>query len=186
MYLIPLLLGFILNCASAFTTFFSKRWGEKRGQLVSTLLRDVFGIPVWFLGFCLAMRTPSPQLFKTTLLTDSLAWSLVAAGAAVIFISLRVLGWRSAKPSVRDSLVAQGSYAHVRHPIHSGTFLEFLGLALWYPSQAVVIACALGTGWILLQTRLEEWDLLQRIPGYLEYMRRVPRFIPRFSKKQTR
>ncbi len=43
------------------------------------------------------------------------------------------------------------------------------------------LACALGVAWILLQTRLEEYDLLQRLPGYREYRRAVPCFPPRLE-----
>ena len=52
-FLIPLLLGFALNSASAFTAAYSRRWGEWRGQLASVLLRDVLGIPMWVVGLAL-------------------------------------------------------------------------------------------------------------------------------------
>jgi protein-S-isoprenylcysteine O-methyltransferase Ste14 len=45
-------------------------------------------------------------------------------------------------------------------------------------TQVVVLDCALGIGWIFVQARLEELDLLQRMPAYQEYMNRVPRFLP--------
>jgi protein-S-isoprenylcysteine O-methyltransferase Ste14 len=86
-------------------------------------------------------------------------------------------------PSARDTLIQTGMYAHVRHPIHTGTFLEFAGLFLLIPTQTVALACALGIVWLLVQTKFEEFDLLQRLPAYHEYMRRVPRFLPRVRTK---
>jgi protein-S-isoprenylcysteine O-methyltransferase Ste14 len=86
-------------------------------------------------------------------------------------------------PSTRDTLVHSGIYAHVRHPIHTGTFLEFMGLLLLIPTQTVTLACTVGLAWVLVQTRLEERDLLQRLPDYREYMNRVPRFLPRFRAR---
>ena len=43
----------------------------------------------------------------------------------------------------------------------------------------MLLAVSLGVGWVLIQARLEELDLLQRMPAYREYMQRVPRFLPR-------
>ena len=41
-----------------------------------------------------------------------------------------------------------------------------------------MVACLLGILWIIIQARLEELDLIQRIPAYKDYMQRVPCFIP--------
>jgi protein-S-isoprenylcysteine O-methyltransferase Ste14 len=46
-----------------------------------------------------------------------------------------------------------------------------------------LLACALGTVWVILQTWLEEIDLLGRLPGYREYMGRVHRFRPDLRKR---
>jgi protein-S-isoprenylcysteine O-methyltransferase Ste14 len=183
-FLIPLLLGFALNAASAFTAAYSRRWGERRGQLASLLLRNVAGIPLWVVGLGLAIRTPSPLLFTPGPVTEALGWLLVSAGCVIILWSLLSLGWRAVMPSVRDTLVVHGLYAHVRHPMYGGTLLEFTGLAVLSPGHAAVLACALGAGWVVVQARLEELDLLQRIPAYREYMQRVPRFLPRLSRRQ--
>ncbi len=180
-FLIPLILGFVCNLASAFTIVYSRKWGERKGSIVTVLLRDVLGIPVWGLGFALAAWIPSPLLFKATNALEIIGWLLIAAGAAVIVIALATIRLRSAAPTTHDSLAETGIYARVRHPIHSGTLLEFLGVILVRPSLTMALACGLGVVWILLQTRFEEWDLLQRIPGYHQYMDRVPRFIPRFK-----
>jgi protein-S-isoprenylcysteine O-methyltransferase Ste14 len=42
-----------------------------------------------------------------------------------------------------------------------------------------LVACSLGWIWVLIQARLEEADLLQRLPAYRQYMQGVPRFVPR-------
>jgi protein-S-isoprenylcysteine O-methyltransferase Ste14 len=75
--------------------------------------------------------------------------------------------------------VNKGIYSYVRHPIHSGTFLEFTGIFLLFPRVTVGIACLIGLGWVLVQTWAEEQDLLKRIPDYHEYMKQAPRFFPR-------
>jgi protein-S-isoprenylcysteine O-methyltransferase Ste14 len=182
-FLIPLLLGFTLNAASAFTTAYSRRWGEWGGQRASFILRNILGIPLWVVGLGLAVKTPSATLVAPTRVTNVVGWLPIAAGGVVILWALGPLGKRSVAPSVRDTLVAHGAYARVRHPIHSGTFLEFVGLWLLRPTIVVAVACALGAVWLLVQTILEEMDLVERLPGYREYMERVPRFVPRYWKK---
>jgi protein-S-isoprenylcysteine O-methyltransferase Ste14 len=178
-YLALLVVGFACNLASASTTAFSRRWGARRGSLITAVLRNVLGIPVWAAGFVLAARAPAPLLLSRTTVTESAGWLLVAAGGTVILFALATLRARAAKPSTSDALAHTGLYARVRHPIHSGTLLEFLGLALLAPRLPVLIACALGVVWILAQTWREELDLVQRLPEYRDYMRAVPRFVPR-------
>jgi protein-S-isoprenylcysteine O-methyltransferase Ste14 len=78
-------------------------------------------------------------------------------------------------------LVQHGLYAHIRHPLYSSMILELAGLFLWIPSLTILVACILGVIWVMLQAKLEEMDLVQRLPAYEEYMERVPRFIPRFK-----
>jgi protein-S-isoprenylcysteine O-methyltransferase Ste14 len=183
-FLIPLLIGFALTSASTFTAAFSHRWGERSGSLVTLILRVVLGMPLWVIGLGLAMRTPSATLLTSTLVTDVLGWLMITAGCVISLLALIAVRGRAAVPSTQDTLVQHGLYAYVRHPLYDGVLLEFAGLALLSPTQAVVLACAIGIGWVLVQARLEEVDLLQRLPAYCQYMNQVPRFLPRFRKKQ--
>ena len=146
-YLIPLLIGFSFNSASAFTTYFSRRLGERCGRLVCMVLRDVLGIPVWVIGYILAARAPSTLFFNRAVISSTLGWLLILAGAAIIFIGLLSLRWRAATPSVQDTLVRQGLYAHIRHPLYSGMVLELMGLTLLIPTLTILVACLLGVLW---------------------------------------
>lgn len=144
-FLIPLLLGFACDSASAFTAAFSRRWGAEHGQWATFVLRNVLGIPLWVIGLGVAVRSPSPVLFATPVLLEALGWVLLAAGCVVQLLALASLRGRAAKPSMAD---------------------------------------ALGILWALLQARLEEVDLLQRMPAYREYLARVPRFMPRVRTRR--
>jgi len=62
MIVFPLPISFGLKWASAFTTAYSRRWGERGGRLAGTILRNVLGIPVWDLRLLLAFLEPSPPL----------------------------------------------------------------------------------------------------------------------------
>jgi protein-S-isoprenylcysteine O-methyltransferase Ste14 len=183
LFLVPLVFGFTCNVASVFTTTFSRWWGEQSGSLVTVVLRDILGIPIWAIGFVLAVRAPSPVFFMSTMVTDVIGWLIITAGGVIILVALAVIRSRAAMPSTRDALVQTGIYARVRHPIHSGTLLEFIGLFFLRPHQTVALACALGIVWVLVQTKFEEADLLQRIPTYRAYMDNVPCFLPLFRAK---
>ena len=180
-FLFPLVLGFVLGGASAFTAAFSRRWGERRGQMATMILRNALGIPLWIFGYILAWRALAPFLFTPVGALRTLGWLLVAVGAVPVIWGHLRLGLRTHMPSVRDTLVRTGLYARLRHPIYAGGILIFGGLALLRPTAPVLIASALGIGWAVLQARLEELDLVQRLPDYREYMRQVPRFFPRLG-----
>jgi protein-S-isoprenylcysteine O-methyltransferase Ste14 len=182
-FLLPLLFGFACNLVSAFTTTIFLRFGERRGAILTVLLRDVLGIPMWAIGFLLAVLAPAPGLFDSTAAVQTIGWLLIAAGGAIILAALVSIRRVAARPSLGDPLIQRGLYAHVRHPIHTGTLFEFLGLLLLTPTRAVALACALGVAWVFAQTRLEEIDLLRRLPEYRDYMRAVPSFLPRLQAK---
>lgn len=183
-FAVPLVLGLGLAGASAFTAAFSRRWGEHGGRLATAILRNLLGLPLAFIGFVLAWRTPAPWLVTPGTATQVLGWLLIVAGAGPVIWGHVQLGWRTHMPSVEDTLVRQGLYAYVRHPIYGGIVLWMLGVALLRPSRSIVLACAIVVAWLAVQARLEEVDLVQRLPGYRAYMAEVPRFVPRLSLRQ--
>jgi len=184
LYLIPLLLGFTLVGASAFTATYSRWWGERGGELATWILRNLLGIPIWLFGAILAWLQPSPSLFIPGRTTYTLGSLLVSAGSVPFIWGHLVLGRPTHMPSMQDTLARQSLYAWVRHPIYAGGLLICVGLALLKPTSTFVLACATGFVWLIIQARLEEIDLLQRLPEYREYMEQVPRFIPRMGKKR--
>ena len=182
-FLLPLLLGFASDWASAFTTAYSRRWGERRGQALTFVLRMISGIPLWFIGILLAIASPSADLLQPGPVTDLFGWVLVVAGCVPMILGLLALRFSTALPALGDALVERGIYARIRHPIYAGMLLEFPGLALLHPKPTALLACVLGLGWVYGQARLEERDLIQRIPAYRDYMQHVPRFLPRLPAK---
>jgi protein-S-isoprenylcysteine O-methyltransferase Ste14 len=182
---VALVLGFAFNAASASTNRFAARFGVRRGQLVSVLLRDVLGIPLWVAGLAGTIALPARALFETTRVLQCAAAGLIGAGSLVIAWALLSLRRRAAAPSVRDRLEEGGPYAFVRHPIHGGVILQLPGILLLWPTAPVALGCMLTLGWIGMQARLEERDLVERLPEYRGYMRRVPRFIPRLGRRTT-
>lgn len=185
LYLAPLLLGFILVGASAFTAAYSRWWGERRGRMATFILRNLLGIPLWLFGFGLAWVEPAPFLLVPGIGVKSLGWLLILAGSAPFIWGHVVLGRPTHSPSIRDTLVRDGLYGHLRHPIYAGGLSIAVGLALLRPTSTVVLACAIGFGWLIIQAHLEEVDLVQRLPAYREYMQEVPRFVPGLRRRRS-
>lgn len=183
-FVIPLILGFTSNVASAFTTLYSEKFGKTRGTIFTIVLRDITGIPVWATGFVLSFRESSGFLYRISLLTQIAGWLLILSGAVIIVVALVSIRTKAAAPSTGDTLVNKGIYSVIRHPIHSGTFLEFAGLFILQPTFQTGLASVLGCIWIFIQTKLEEQDLIKRIPEYRDYLKQVPRFFPSLSGKR--
>ena len=179
LFVIPLLLGFALVGASAFTAAYSRWWGERRGELVTSILRNYLGIPLGVLGLILAWLQPAALLFSAGWAAKSLGWMLLIAGSIPLVWGHAVLGLPTGWPSIRDTLVRHSLYAYVRHPIYAGGLLMFVGGVLLKPTATVGAACALGFIWLIVQARFEEIDLVERLSQYREFMKEVPRFVPR-------
>lgn len=184
-FLVPLWLGFAFVGASAFTAAYSRLLGEMAGQRVSVVLRNFMGIPLFLTGFIMAWVLPSRFLFAPTIAALSAGGFLIVAGAVPFFWGHFIIGRPSHMPSVKDALVRRSLYASVRHPIYAGGLAICAGGALVHPTSAFVAATASGFIWLLIQARLEEIDLLQRMPQYRDYMREVPnRFLPRIGGRR--
>jgi len=184
--LVPLLAGSLLVGASASTTSFARRFGEARGQALTFVLRNVLGLPLVFVGAIWAWQSPSPWLFAPKPPLAVAGWTLVVAGALVFVVGHVHIGTPAGRPTMRDALVRRGLYAYVRHPIYAGSLALILGLALLHPTPTFISAAAVGTAWLLIQARIEERDLIQRLPEYRGYMRQVPRFVPRLRRQSRR
>ena len=76
-----------------------------------------------------------------------------------------------------QSVVEDGIYGYVRHPIYTGDLLLLLGLELALNSWLVVGILLLAPV-VTLQAMKEEQMLVEALPGYEQYCRRSKRFIP--------
>lgn len=83
------------------------------------------------------------------------------------------------RPRADSELVQRGIYARVRHPLYTSVMLASFGWALlWQSGPAFVAALGLVPFFHAKARREEQW-LSHKFPGYADYARRVPRFIPR-------
>ena len=119
-------------------------------------------------------------------------WSrlpVIVAGAVLFVVGgyfgiagVTVLGRnRTPYPQPREDseLVQRGIYARVRHPLYTSVMLASLGWALIWQSAAAFGAALVLVPFFHSKARREEHWLREKFPGYVDYARRVPRFIPR-------
>jgi protein-S-isoprenylcysteine O-methyltransferase Ste14 len=86
------------------------------------------------------------------------------------------------RPREGSQLVQHGIYARVRHPLYTSVMLSSLGWALiWQSVPACGVALVLIPFFRAKAGHEERW-LREQFPGYADYARRVPPFLPRLRK----
>lgn len=99
------------------------------------------------------------------------AWSMVILGKDLTIFP---------HPVEEATLVDQGPYRLVRHPIYFGVILGAVGLALAFANPAAVIVSLVFIPFFMAKTGFEEDRLVENVPGYREYRSTIPyRIIPR-------
>jgi protein-S-isoprenylcysteine O-methyltransferase Ste14 len=123
-------------------------------------------------------------------------WGLIIQGLG-IFIILAALGlhiWSRAhlrhyyaervEVQPEHKVIETGPYRLMRHPVITSFFGIAIGLFLVNPALTT-IAALLYTIWDFTHAAQQEEALLTRtLPGYTEYARQTPRFLPRIWKSR--
>jgi protein-S-isoprenylcysteine O-methyltransferase Ste14 len=104
---------------------------------------------------------------------------IVACGLAMMIWGVRSLG-RNLTPGVEplpgSTLVTNGAYTHVRHPIYTGAVLLLAGYTLaWSNWTLALLLGLLARLYFEAKAKTEEKWLLERYPLYQSYMRQVAR-----------
>ena len=110
-------------------------------------------------------------------------------GVAVLVIGLVNLG-RSLtplpSPVPHGALRTGGLFRFVRHPIYSGIMALTIGAAIRSGSAAVAVATLALIGWFMAKARWDEDRLRVTYPGYADYERHTPRFVPFWPAPSTK
>jgi protein-S-isoprenylcysteine O-methyltransferase Ste14 len=148
--------------------------------------------PFWFGGIILYAILPSWIMFLSIPLPD---WfRLIMVGVTALSIPLTLWGYRTLgknwvhvlDPSKflqkkGETLVTSGPYHYVRHPIYLGAFTFIIALALVAANWLLLLPALAVITLIYMQIGKEEAMLIDRFGDeYREYMKRTPRFIPKF------
>jgi protein-S-isoprenylcysteine O-methyltransferase Ste14 len=107
-----------------------------------------------------------------------LAGLVTISGIAITLYSLSTLGGSfSIIPQAR-SLVQNGPYKYVRHPVYLGELISILGIVLARPSTIAIAIYGLLAALLVYRSLEEEKLLVGIFPEYETYSLRRARFIP--------
>lgn len=147
-----------------------KTWKDYTYVLLQALLIGAFFVPT---PWRVELPLPAPGILSSL---------LIGVGAAIIifgFLHLRTNLTPFPTPKQKSHLVTSGIFSLVRHPIYTGLFLLFAGMALRDESLYKLIIAALLLLIFYIKSNYEEKQLSQRFPQYEKYKARTGRFIPR-------
>lgn len=106
---------------------------------------------------------------------------ILAISVLTLGFSITSLGhWLLFNKKLWPDLVTTGIFAHVRHPMYLGYILAYLGCIVGTMSLSSIIPWLLITHLYAKMASYEEQKLEQKFgEEYLEYARKVPKWIPR-------
>jgi protein-S-isoprenylcysteine O-methyltransferase Ste14 len=151
---------------------------------VKTILFILF-VPVlllWIYPFRLMSSQPALFSFGVLRWLALPIWLAAAVGMTWCAYDFTVKGRGTPAPTEPPrELVAEGLYRYVRNPMYISGFLLLLGHIFWFPSLPILVSAPLFLlGSHLFVTLYEEPALRKKFgASYEEYLRNVPRWIPR-------
>jgi protein-S-isoprenylcysteine O-methyltransferase Ste14 len=157
-------------------------------SLVKTLIFTILvpGTVAVFIPRAIASDAATPTL------RSSIGFLPVALGVAIYFWcawDFATAGQGTPAPiDAPKHLVVRGLYRFVRNPIYVGVMLILLGESLLFRSKRILVYAAVVFGFFNLFVILYEEPALTRKFGasYEEYLKSVPRWIPRGGDRSLR
>jgi protein-S-isoprenylcysteine O-methyltransferase Ste14 len=123
-----------------------------------------------------ALSPPAPALAALGLLLFTSGWSIKSLALWANAFAVAAVRIQREREQV---VVDRSIYRIIRHPFYAADPLIFAGLGLWLGSYVAVLCSAVPLGFLLWRLHVEERMLRRELPGYREYMERVPyRLIP--------
>lgn len=195
---------FALFAYSAFRPTTKRDWRTLGAftAFIVALFSEMFGFPLTIYILTTILGKNYPVLDPFTHANGHL-WVALAGGSPVLFNILHplsnilifsglfiiTLGWRGIH-SGSGRLVTNGIYRFIRHPQYSGFILAIIGFLIQWPT---IITGLMAPALFIMYTKLAKKEETQMIilfgEEYYEYMKAVPRFIPKinfFRRKQER
>jgi protein-S-isoprenylcysteine O-methyltransferase Ste14 len=134
------------------------------------------------------MINPRWMEWSSLVLPVWLRWAGVIAlltGAALIVWTFRTLGTNLTDTVVTrqtHTLVVNGPYRWIRHPLYSSAALLVVAISLAAANWFFFLAGVTLLSILIVRTRIEERNLVARFgDSYQRYMARTGRFVPRLN-----
>ncbi len=110
------------------------------------------------------------------------SWPAIALGAGVAAVGLGVRGLASGFVRKDAELTVSGPYAYTRNPLYLGSLIVAAGFAIAARSWWIVLGMAVIFVAIYVPVILQEEAYLRaQFPEFHDYVRRVPRLLPRLT-----
>jgi protein-S-isoprenylcysteine O-methyltransferase Ste14 len=108
-------------------------------------------------------------------LVSTLGLALFVAGWTLASVALRtnVFAAPVVKTMAAQTVVDDGVYAVVRHPMYAGVVLLLLGMPLWLESWAALLLACVPIALLVARVLVEERFLRAALPAYAAYAARV-------------
>lgn len=111
----------------------------------------------------------------------------LAVGLPVSILGLAVRAWAAGHLEKNTTLADGGPYAYVRNPLYIGTLLTAAGLVIASRRWELGVLFAMVFLLIYLPVvELEEQHLRKLFPDYDGYARRVPKLLPRLTRRGSK
>jgi protein-S-isoprenylcysteine O-methyltransferase Ste14 len=177
-------LAWVIFCVYWFVMAFSVKKAVKRQTSSSRLLHIAVGVVAYLLLFTDRL---SLGVLNARFVPPERSWALAGvavtyAGVALAIWARKILGgnWSATVTLKQDhSLVRQGPYATVRHPIYSGLLLAGLGTALAIGEVHSLLAVVIGVAGFYTKAKLEERFMIEHFGrDYEEYRQHTWALVP--------
>jgi protein-S-isoprenylcysteine O-methyltransferase Ste14 len=145
----------------------------------------------FFIFVAVTVLVLQPVLVPALSFRTTQAWGLLIQllGILLVFTSLALHIWSRShlqhfyaervEVQPEHKVINTGPYALMRHPVITSFFGISMGLFLINPALTT-LAALLYTIWDFTRAAQQEEDLLsETLPGYADYARQTPRFLPR-------
>ena len=161
---------------------------REEGPLILLTLRPIAALSM--AAFVTYLLSPALMSWSSLPLPLWSRWFGVLLG--VVSCALFILTLRALGPNLTDtvvtrkkhSLVTSGPYRWVRHPFYVAFFLAVVANSLATANAFIASTAAIAFAIIVIRTRKEEENLLQRFgQDYLDYRTCTPSFVPRRPRR---
>lgn len=193
----PLLAGLLVGFYWARVVKLAVKARRKRGQSAHFLPPEPLGRALrvaWYPTVVLWIALPllgatwqgAPRPLRPDRSMPALHWLGVASTATCLSLTMvcwRRMGrhWRMGiDPGEKNSLLVNGPFAYVRHPIYALSSVMALSTLAAAPSPVLAVVVAIHVLFLRWEAQREEAHLLSvHGAAYLHYLRHVGRFLPR-------
>lgn len=114
----------------------------------------------------------------------ALGWALVLAGLALGLRAVSVRGMGFLRTWTVARMESQPPYRRIRRPIAAAAFLILFGISLIVDTIPAYVCLIAAVPLIHAVLELGDWELQLRLPESRDYIRRTPRYFPRFRRKR--